>query len=95
MNPVPANFDHGKIDVHMSCKICNDKQENWICLTCYEVYCSRFVNNHMVEHFNSTKHSMVLSFSDLSIWCYACDSYVENDLLNEAKSGAYRSKFNE
>ena len=23
-------------------------------------------------------HRLSLSFSDLSVWCYACDSYVDN-----------------
>jgi histone deacetylase 6 len=38
---------------------------------------------------------MVMSFSDLSTWCYACDSYVENPVLREIKSSAYKAKFNE
>ncbi len=83
------------IDVNSPCKECNDTTENWICLTCQNVYCSRFRNSHMVEHFNTTQHSMVLSYSDLSVWCYTCDAYLDNEILNEAKSSAHKSKFNE
>jgi histone deacetylase 6 len=90
--PLPS-FDF--IDVNKPCKDCNSRQENWICLTCHGVFCSRFVNSHMVEHFEKSKHPMVLSFSDLSIWCYACDAYVENEILNEAKASACKSKFGE
>lgn len=92
VKPLPS-FDF--INVYAPCKECNTVKENWICLTCFEVFCSRFVNSHMVEHFMHVNHAMVLSFSDLSIWCYNCDSYLENDILNEAKASAYKSKFNE
>ena len=43
-----------------------------------QVFCGRYVNKHMVYHTRETNHSMVLSFSDLSVWCYSCDSYVHN-----------------
>lgn len=84
-----------EIDVHRPCKECDSKRENWICLTCYQVFCSRFVKSHMVEHYEKTKHSMVLSFSDLSFWCYSCDAYITNSLLDGAKTSASISKFGE
>ena len=90
VKPLPT-----EIDVKRPCKECDSKRENWICLTCYQVFCSRFVNSHMVEHYEKTKHSMVLSFSDLSFWCYSCDAYIENSILSDAKSSASRSKFGE
>ncbi len=84
-----------EIDVHRPCKECDSKRENWICLTCYHVFCSRFVKSHMVEHYEKTKHSMVLSFSDLSFWCYSCDAYITNSLLEGVKTSASISKFGE
>lgn len=81
------------IDVKRPCTKCQSTKENWICLSCFECACSRFVKGHMTEHHEETKHPMVLSFSDLSVWCYVCDSYVHNDLLTEVKQHAYTSKF--
>ena len=41
-----------------------------------QVYCGRYRSEHMVMHSFETGHKMVLSYADLSVWCYACDSYV-------------------
>lgn len=93
LTEVNLTYDVKQIDAHKSCSKCNDSNENWICLYCFECFCSRYVKGHMSEHFNETKHAMVLSFSDLSVWCYACDSYVDNSLLDNIKTAAYDSKF--
>ncbi|KAG2383166.1 hypothetical protein C9374_004503 [Naegleria lovaniensis] len=79
------------------CSVCGDRIENWLCLQCHSVCCSRYRKGHMMNHHESTHHSMVLSLADLSIFCYACDAYVENpDLtrlmmreLHFAKFGDY------
>ena len=34
----------------------------------------------MLFHSLATDHKMVLSYADLSVWCYACDSYVHNQV---------------
>ena len=88
-NPTPS-----LIDSHKPCSECNDPKENWVCLSCYSCCCSRFVKGHMSKHNEKTNHPMVLSYSDLSVWCYVCDSYVSNELLDNAKRIAYDSKFN-
>ena len=38
---------------------------------------------------------MALSFSDLSVWCYCCDNYVDNEKLYSIKNAAHRDKFGE
>ncbi|CAK6975919.1 histone deacetylase 6 isoform X1 [Scomber scombrus] len=83
------------IDVFQSCQDCGSEAENWICLTCYEVFCGRYVNEHMVIHGTVSEHPMVLSFCDLSAWCYLCESYVHNQVLFEAKNAAHFAKFGE
>nr|CAG4709546.1 unnamed protein product [Naegleria fowleri] len=60
------------------CSVCGDRAENWFCLQCHSVCCSRYRKAHMMNHFESTHHPMVLSLADLSIYCYECDAYVEN-----------------
>ncbi|KAN0041115.1 hypothetical protein ACTFIV_003651 [Dictyostelium citrinum] len=63
------------------CHACDDDSENWICMTCGVVSCSRHVNGHAGEHFENTKHPISASFSDHSFWCYTCDTYVHNTPL--------------
>ncbi|KAH9510057.1 Histone deacetylase 6 [Bulinus truncatus] len=91
VQPLPAPG----INVREPCSTCADRTENWVCLVCYKVECSRFVNQHMVRHKEESGHSMALSFSDLSVWCYTCDSYVDNEVLAPIKSSAHLSKFGE
>uniref|UniRef100_A0A673XK33 Protein deacetylase HDAC6 n=1 Tax=Salmo trutta TaxID=8032 RepID=A0A673XK33_SALTR len=76
VKPVPA----GGIDVFRPCEDCGTDTENWICLCCYKVYCGRYVNQHMVTHGLVSEHRLVLSFADLSVWCYSCQAYVHNQV---------------
>jgi len=75
------------------CKGCEQTKENWLCLTCYEANCSRFQNGHAAKHFESTKHPLAISFSDLSVWCYACDTYIKNRKLSLVFRLAHNDKF--
>jgi len=67
---------------HKTCCKCNSFKEEWICLDCCEVNCSRYVNGHAEEHYlenlgnEATFHCVALSRSDLSFWCYNCGSYI-------------------
>ncbi|XP_065902653.1 histone deacetylase 6-like [Dysidea avara] len=90
VQPLPPG---GSLDAKQPCATCGDSSENWICLVCYQVFCGRYVNKHMVDHTRETNHSMVLSFSDLSVWCYPCDSYVHNRVLFPAIDSAHINKF--
>ncbi|XP_041801487.1 histone deacetylase 6 [Chelmon rostratus] len=83
------------IDVFLACQDCGSDAENWTCLTCYQVFCGRYVNEHMVIHGVVSEHPMVLSFSDLSVWCYLCEAYIHNQILFEAKNAAHFAKFGE
>ncbi|KAM9343089.1 histone deacetylase 6 isoform 1-T2 [Pholidichthys leucotaenia] len=83
------------IDIFLPCQDCGSEAENWICLTCYQVFCGRYVNEHMVTHGVVAEHPVVLSFSDLSVWCYLCESYIHNQILFEAKNAAHYAKFGE
>lgn len=44
----------------------------------------------MLKHNEETQHPVALSFSDLSYWCYTCDAYITNGLLN-----VLRNKFSD
>ncbi|KAM7265642.1 hypothetical protein ACFE04_003325 [Oxalis oulophora] len=58
---------------------------------------SRFVNKHMLEHFQQTNsHCVALSFSDLSVWCFSCDSYLDAQVIEQLRpvhETAYLLKF--
>ncbi|XP_066586610.1 histone deacetylase 6 isoform X2 [Prorops nasuta] len=88
---VPA----GGIDVNIPCSECGDDAENWICLCCYTVHCARSINEHGLRHNEESQHPLVLSFRDLTVWCYGCEAYIDNLRLYAARNAAHRSKFNE
>ncbi|XP_075041708.1 protein deacetylase HDAC6 isoform X2 [Mixophyes fleayi] len=83
------------MDVTQPCAECGTSVENWMCLTCFQVLCGRYVSQHMMCHGVSRGHNLVLSFSDLSVWCYSCDAYIHHEVLIPAKQSAYYSKFGE
>ncbi|KAK4800818.1 hypothetical protein SAY86_021305 [Trapa natans] len=80
------------------CSRCDHPDENWLCLCCKEVLCSRFVNKHMLHHYQQTNHCLALSFSDLSVWCFACDAYLDAEVISQLRpvhETAYILKFGE
>jgi hypothetical protein len=77
------------------CKTCQDISENWICLTCGETCCSRYVKGHAKEHNGTTQHPIAMSFSDLSLWCYSCKDYITSPLLSGFTSELHNAKFGE
>jgi uncharacterized UBP type Zn finger protein len=66
--------------------------ENWLCLTCACVRCSRYINGHGLDHWKETKlieqngndsssiqttgHALAVSLADLSVWCHECQNYL-------------------
>lgn len=64
--------------VKLPCSTCNDSKENWLCLKCGEVHCSRYIKGHFQNHYENTGHSLGISLTDLSVWCYKCEDYINN-----------------
>nr|XP_008510066.1 PREDICTED: histone deacetylase 6-like [Equus przewalskii] len=91
VSPVP---DTG-LDVTQPCQDCGALQENWVCLSCHQVYCGRYINAHMLQHHEGSGHPLVLSYVDLSTWCYYCQAYVHHQALLDAKNVAHQNKFGE
>jgi len=55
-----------------------------MCLTCGEIFCSRFINQHAKLHWESTQHNVTISLNTSACYCYSCDDFVDNeDDLNE------------
>ncbi|XP_025261717.1 histone deacetylase 6 isoform X2 [Camponotus floridanus] len=91
VNEVPPSG----IDVTLPCMECASTAENWICLQCYTVHCARSINQHAMQHAEECEHPITLSFSDISVWCYGCEAYIDNPRLYAARNAAHQSKFNE
>jgi NAD-dependent histone deacetylase SIR2 len=51
INQLHSTFDllGGNI-AKSKCRDCQDEKENWICMPCGGVFCSRYVNGHMAKH---------------------------------------------
>lgn len=47
----------------------------------------------MLEHRKNSNHGIALSFSDGSFWCYDCDSYITNNLLDILRQMFGKMKF--
>ncbi|KAF6170636.1 hypothetical protein GIB67_020198 [Kingdonia uniflora] len=80
------------------CTRCDHTSENWLCLCCKDVLCSRFVNKHMLEHYQESDHCLALSYSDLSVWCFSCDAYLDAQVILQLRPVyeiAYLLKFGE
>ncbi|XP_035701530.1 histone deacetylase 6 isoform X3 [Folsomia candida] len=95
VDQVQKVLNEGRINTCEKCGVCGHEGDNLVCLVCYKVLCGRYVNQHMVMHSSECGHPIALSFADLSIWCYACESYVRNEKLFEAFAAAHKDKFNE
>uniref|UniRef100_A0A0A8YAC0 UBP-type domain-containing protein n=1 Tax=Arundo donax TaxID=35708 RepID=A0A0A8YAC0_ARUDO len=39
----------------------------------------------MLCHYQEAGHCVALSFSDLSVWCFACDSYLDVRVIVELR----------
>eukprot|EP01117_Protostelium_nocturnum_P013369 TRINITY_DN4982_c0_g1_i1.p1 TRINITY_DN4982_c0_g1~~TRINITY_DN4982_c0_g1_i1.p1 ORF type:complete len:592 (-),score=152.62 TRINITY_DN4982_c0_g1_i1:23-1798(-) len=83
----------------MPCIECQSTVENWICLNCYQIGCSRYHASHSSQHFenkfteeNDANHCVAASFSDCSVWCYQCNSYITHPSLKETLRSIYDSK---
>ncbi|GMT24810.1 hypothetical protein PFISCL1PPCAC_16107 [Pristionchus fissidentatus] len=92
---VPSSLPSSGVPTEGACEGCRDRSENWVCLTCFNLNCARAVNGCSITHSEQAAHPIVLSLSDLSVWCYGCDEYIAHEVLFPFKLAAYRNKFGE
>ncbi|KAL5988174.1 hypothetical protein ACLOJK_035937 [Asimina triloba] len=57
-----------------SCDRCEHPSENWLCLSCRDVLCSRFINKHMLQHYQETGHCVALSYR---FWIYLRETEID------------------
>ena len=72
------------------CNDCDLSSNLWLCLTCGNLSCGRKEtggNQHAIEHYNKTKHPLVVKTGTItpdgeaSLYCYACDNDVKDENL--------------
>ena len=69
------------------------KGENWVCLACGDVFCSRYVNAHGLAHYEETGHCVMVSLADLSVWCHVCGAYLVHNKLEPIIKRLQKVKF--
>ncbi|XP_021832768.1 RING finger protein ETP1-like [Prunus avium] len=69
------------------CKRCQDLKETWVCLSCKDVFCSRIVNRHFVEHYEQTNHCLAASCRyHQRIWCFRCEALLDARVIPQLRS---------
>lgn len=63
------------------CSVCKTEKCPWICVSCGEINCGRYVNGHAKQHYEDTKgqHAVCMDCINYSAYCYSCDEFVIND----------------
>lgn len=61
------------------CKICGTTESVWACLSCTNVACGRYNEEHALRHFEETSHPLAIEVNEKYVFCYVCDEYVLND----------------
>lgn len=69
---------------HLIIPDCADEKDNWLCLQCGEVHCSRYVQEHAIKHSESSGHLIAISINTTSAYCYSCNDFIDD---NEELSG--------
>lgn len=68
----------------------SQQSDNWFCLECGFVGCSRLSENQCaLKHYESTGHSLAINLNNLMVWCYECDddydSMIESDHYSDSE----------
>ncbi|XP_059171692.1 ubiquitin carboxyl-terminal hydrolase 3-like [Physella acuta] len=63
------------------CSACQTEESPWICLTCGDINCGRYIKGHAKEHHENHEklHAVCMDCHSLMAFCYKCDDFVIND----------------
>ena len=76
----------------LKCKNCEEKKDLWVCFSCGDAFCGRYVKGHCNFHWKeNNEHCISISILDLSVWCYNCKtnnyedpgSYIDLDITQK------------
>ena len=68
--------------IEAMCRQCDNVGENWVCLSCFSVQCSRYVNEHMLIHGLETDHRYTTTYHPSSLLIIVTFHFLENVCLN-------------
>lgn len=58
VHALPPDFVVDAALLQRGCADCGHAGENWLCLGCYGVFCSRYVNGHASAHHDQSHHAI-------------------------------------
>ncbi|KAK3101502.1 hypothetical protein FSP39_004057 [Pinctada imbricata] len=61
------------------CYVCGTTESVWACLSCPNVACGRYNEEHALKHFKERQHPLCIEVNEKYVYCYECDDYVLND----------------
>ncbi|XP_071482740.1 ubiquitin carboxyl-terminal hydrolase 44-like [Diadema antillarum] len=61
------------------CVVCGTTESVWACLSCTNVACGRYNEEHALKHFKETGHPLAIEVNEHYVFCYDCDDYILND----------------
>lgn len=71
------------MDAKKMCSDCTLAVKNrWLCLGCAKVSCGKQESKHALLHHIYSGHALVINCDNLSVWCYECIAYVNNQKLS-------------
>ncbi|XP_071121076.1 ubiquitin carboxyl-terminal hydrolase 44-like isoform X1 [Mytilus edulis] len=77
---IRPNWNHSCLNPQKwLCYICGTTESVWACLSCPNVACGRFNEEHALKHYQESKHPLSIEVNNKYVYCYECDDYVMND----------------
>lgn len=77
---IRAKWNHSILNPQKwMCYICGTTETVWACLSCPNVACGRFNEEHALKHYQESKHPLSIEVNNKYVYCYECDDYVMND----------------
>lgn len=76
--PLPQTKDR-----KLQCSECATNHSLWMCLTCGQLSCGRYVNGHALKHYEiHNDHRITISTDTASLYCYKCDNDIHVNVPN-------------
>lgn len=61
---------------------CGDQLDEWMCLKCGIIQCSRSIQKHAEQHYKLTNHKLTISLNTSACYCYECEDFVDSENFN-------------
>jgi BRCA1-associated protein len=72
----PTAQDHDEATRLTRCGMCDNAEDNWICVVCGVVGCGRYSKAHARRHWEESGHQLAMELETQRVWDYKGDNYV-------------------